>query len=121
MKKFLSFPRSGIAKFLLPVVAAATLPSSFAILTINRDFPVELASGGETIKGRDKLAKLVAVYQNDVVLLANPEENYSKEIRETVGTPAIKEKLKALATTGGAGMNVDSLAAATAALVRQNP
>lgn len=70
---------------------------------------------------RDRLSQLVSLYRNDVVLLANPEESYAREIREMAGTSPIREKLKALATGGAAGLSADSIAAATAAMVRQDP
>lgn len=107
--------------FLLSVTAAAAcLHSSFALITIPRDFPLELTNGDQAV-GNDHLGKLVSVYRNDVVLLANPEESFAKEIRETTGTPAIREKLQKLATAGGSELTAEALGAAAAALTRQNP
>jgi hypothetical protein len=107
--------------FLLAVTAAAAcLHTSFALITIPRDFPLELTNGDQAV-GNDHLGKLVSVYRNDVVLLANPEEAFAKEIREATGSDAIREKLQKLATAGGSELTADSLGAAAAALTRQNP
>lgn len=105
---------------LLLAVAATAVPSAFALIAVPRDFPVE-STNGDQATDRDRLDSLVAFYRNDVVLLANPEEAFSKEIREAAGAPSTREKLKTLATAGGVELTADSLAAATAALVRQNP
>jgi hypothetical protein len=117
---FLSSHRAAKTLLLVIAAAAACVHSSMAVITIPRDFPLELTNGDQAV-GNDHLAKLVSVYRNDVVLLANPEESYAKEIRETTGTPAIREKLQKLATAGGSTLTADSLGAAAAALTRQNP
>ncbi len=120
MKNRLSFTRQAVTKSLLAAVIAATLQSASAIIAIPRDFPLE-STNGDQLLGRDRLSELVSMYRNDVVLLANPEEAYASSIRETVGNPTTREKLKSMATSGGSELTADSLAAATAALVRQNP
>lgn len=121
MRHFSPFPRRGATRaFLLAVAAAACLQSSHAVITIPRDFPLELTNGDESVN-TNHLARLVSVYRNDVVLLSNPEESFAKEIREAKGTPALREKLQSLATAGGSKLTADSLAAAAAALARQNP
>ncbi len=101
-------------------MAAVCLQGSFAIIAIPRDYPLETTGDGP-MSDRDRLSQLVSLYRNDVVLLANPEESYVREIREMDGTSPIREKLKALATGGGAGLSADSIAASTAAMVRQDP
>lgn len=112
--------RRGLTRSLLAAVIAASLQSASAIIAIPRDFPLE-STNGDQLLGRDRLSELVSMYRNDVVLLANPEEAYARSIRETVGNPATREKLKNMATAGGSALTADSLAAATAALVRQSP
>jgi hypothetical protein len=92
----------------------------FALIAVPRDFPLETTNGEQTSE-TDRLATLVSFYRNDVVLLANPEEAFAKEIREATGTPILREKLKTLATAGGAELTADSISAAAAALVRQSP
>lgn len=101
-------------------LTAVFLQGSFAIIAIPRDYPLETTGEGP-MSDRDRLSQLVSLYRNDVVLLANPEESYAREIREMDGTFPIREKLKALATAGGAGLSADSISAATAAMVRQDP
>jgi hypothetical protein len=122
MKTLSIFSRSHAAKTLLVAVTAmaACLHSGLALITIPRDFPLELTNGEQAL-GKTHLAKLVSVYRNDVVLLANPEEAFDKEIREATGTLALREKLQKLATAGGAELTAESLGAAAAALTRQNP
>lgn len=117
---FLSSHRAAKTLLLAVTAAAACLHSSLAVITVPRDFPLELTNGDQAV-GNDHLAKLVSVYRNDVVLLANPEEAFAKEIREMAGTPAMREKLQKLATAGGSQLTADSLGAAAAALTRQNP
>ncbi|GEM_PF-1309409 len=119
--KTLSLFRPGLVRWgVLAVMATVALQSGFAVIKVPRDFPLELTNGDEAA-GRDHLAKLVAVYRNDVVLLANPEEAFAKEIREMTGTPAFREKLLKLAAAGGGQLSAESLGTAAAALTRQNP
>lgn len=115
-------PTRRTVKTLCAAAAAAVvfLDTSSALITIPRDFPLEMTNGDQALNN-DHLAKLVSVYRNDVVLLANPEESYAKEIRETTGTATIREKLQKLATAGGSQVTAESLGAAAAALTRQNP
>lgn len=115
-----AFPGALKSLLLLLAVAAAGLQSAFALIAIPRDFPLE-GTNGDQISSRDRLDELVSLYRNDVVLLANPEEAYAREIQDTTGNPLTREKLKSMATTGGSALTADSLAAATAAMVRQNP
>ncbi len=122
MKNRSHLTRCGAAKslLLLATVVVSGLHSAFALIAVPRDFPLELTNGDQATD-RDRLATLVSFYRNDVVLLANPEEAFAKEIREAAGTPSTREKLKTLATAGGSELTADSLAAATAALVRRSP
>jgi hypothetical protein len=122
MKLFSPFSRAGATRAVLLTVAAATacLQSSFAVLTVPRDFPLDLTNGDNAANG-NQIAKLVSVYRNDVVLLANPEENFAKEIREAVGTPELRDKLRQLASASGSQVTAESLGQAAAALTRQNP
>lgn len=114
--------KTRLSKKSLLVLAALALcvQSAPALITIPLDFPLGSSSTSPSAE-RSHLEKLVSVYRNDVVLVANPEESFAKEIREQVGTPATREKLTNLATAGGSELTPDSLAAAAAALTRQNP
>ncbi len=105
--------------FLLFGVAAMSIPYAFALITVPMDYPLGGVNGARATD-REQLALLVSRYQNDVVLLVNPADSYSKEIVNTVAAPATMEKLKSLGASGGA-LTVDSLANAVTALVRQNP
>lgn len=122
MKLFSPIFRFGALRAVVVAAAAATvcLQSSFAVLTVPRDFPLDLTNGDQAV-GNNHIAKLVSVYQNDVVLLANPEESFSRDIREAAGTPELREKLQQLAAAGGSPVTPESLGQAAAALTRQNP
>jgi hypothetical protein len=101
-------------------VAALAVQGAFALITVPASFPLEKVNGDSATQ-RNQLALLVSRYQNDVVLLVNPSEAFSKDIQNTVATPATMDRLTALGTTGGAKLTADSLASAVTALVRQNP
>ncbi len=105
--------------FLLFGLAAVSLPYALALITVPMDFPLGGVNGAQATD-KEQLALLVSRYQNDVVLLVNPPDAYSKEIVNTVAVPATMAKLKSLGTSAGT-LTVDSLANAVTALVRQNP
>jgi hypothetical protein len=106
----------------LALVAAlsASVQLAPAVIRVQRDYPMQ-GGAGEAVSDQDRLASLVALYRNDVVLLANPEEAFAKEIRETRGNPATMEKLRSLSTTNGEKLSAGALATSVAAVVRQNP
>lgn len=118
--KLFPLARSAKALGIFLTLAVSGSNTLLALIAVPRDFPVESTNGAQANE-TDRLASLVSFYRNDVVLLANPEEAFAKEIREATGTPALREKLKSLATSGGAPLTADSLSAAAAALVRQSP
>lgn len=100
-------------------IATLAFHGASALISVPKSFPTE-GVNGNTATQKDQLSLLISRYQNDVVLLVNPEEAYSKTIQNTVAAPATVEKLKALATSSGP-LTLDSLAAAVTALTRQNP
>ena len=100
-------------------LAILGIHGAFAVITVPTDFPMARVNGN-TATDKDQVALLVSRYQNDVVLLVNPADAYSKEILNTAPSAATAEKLRALGSTAG-NISVDSLSSAVTALVRQNP
>jgi hypothetical protein len=91
-----------------------------AVIRVQRDYPLQ-STNGDLVGEQDRLALLVSLYRNDVVLLANPEEAFAKEIRETSGNTATMDKLRSLSATNGEKLSAGALATSVAAVVRQNP
>src|SRR6188474_3163500 len=77
MKKFLT----------LLGVAAISIQGASALISVPKDFPSEKVNGNSATN-KDQLSTLVSRYRNDVVLLANPPEAYSKAVKNTVAAPA---------------------------------
>ena len=100
--------------------AAFAVQGAFALISVPTSFPLDKVNGASATQ-KDQVAMLLSRYENDVVLLINPVTSYSKEVQAVNAVPATVDKLKALATSGGATLTSDSISAAVAALVRQNP
>lgn len=103
----------------LGLAAALSIQASWALISVPVDFPTDGVNGSKA-SDKEQLALLVSRYQNDIVLLVNPTDAYSKEILNTKAAPATMERLQALGTSNGK-LSVDSLASAVTVLVRQNP
>jgi len=91
-----------------------------AMISVPRDFPTSYIGDNGEVKGKSQLPSLVAYYQNEVVLLANPEKQYSETIQKTVANPDITKKLEAAAAANGK-LSEEALAAAVTKLVQENP
>lgn len=100
-------------------VAALSIQGASALITVPKEFPSEKVNGNSATQ-KDQLSSLISRYENDVVLLANPPEAFSKQVKNTTPSPAATEKLKSLGSTDGT-LSVNSLAAAVTALGRQTP
>ncbi len=101
-------------------MVALAAPSARAIVVIAADYPTAPASGA-TASNKSQLSQLVALYQNDVALLANSDKNYSEVIRKTKPDSAVQDKLRKLAAEDGGALTVESLALAVTAMIKATP
>lgn len=113
-------------KFAVLVVVLALLilgqPQASAIIIISSDYPMGGVSGemGQATN-KAQLSELIALYNNDVALLINPEEVYSKAIKEALPDPETEKKLRDRASARSDGLTLQSLSAAVSDMVKASP
>lgn len=103
------------------VVAVLMTQGAWALISVPRDFPTSYIGSNGEVGGKAQLPSLVAYYQNDVVLLANPEKQYSETIQKTTANPDLVKQLEAAAKASGGKLSEEALANAVTAMVQKTP
>ena len=92
-------------------------PQAHAVVIVAADYPMNQVNAGTQATGSGQLSQLVSLYANDVALMANSDEEYSKAISEAKSDPAVEAQLQKLAGT----LTLESLTEAVATLVKATP
>jgi hypothetical protein len=105
---------------ILGFLAILAVQPLFALTQVPKDYPEqdEQSGSGEIAPTNDQLARLVAIYQNNVALLATDPEQHEIKVQEVEVDQAVVEEVRRLA---GDPLTLEGLVRAVAQILRETP
>lgn len=111
----------GVSAVVLAILTFAQ-PQASAIIIISTDYPLgEMPANAGQASNKSQLSQLVGLYNNDVALLINPDESYSKAIKEALPDPTIEKELRDRALATSDKLTLQSLSGAVSDMVKASP